>query len=101
MREIRLIVLIVDTAWSVLTETVYKTGERTILRHIEKPSGLMSSMNEIGGWRVKIPPAYYLGFYCSTHAISPRNTRFARVARPPNLPPAGVLDARATMVSLC
>ena len=30
----------------------------------------MSSMNEIGGWRVKVPPAYYLGFYYSTHAIS-------------------------------
>ena len=27
-------------------------------------------MNEIGGWRVKIPSAYYLGFYCSTHAIT-------------------------------
>ena len=30
----------------------------------------MSSMNEIGGWRVKIPPAYYLGFCYSTHAIA-------------------------------
>ena len=27
-------------------------------------------MNEIGGWRVRVPPAYYLGFCYSTHAIA-------------------------------